>query len=138
MSPASGARAVGDSTATPASDSSESASTSSAYVDGKAKGDAATGAQAKSISSAPVSDDGKAQAKGNAEEDSERADSAQVDMSDNGSAGGEAPMRKAGFAELFRYATKWDLLFNFAGLLAACAAGAAQVRVEMAGTSSGN
>lgn len=49
-----------------------------------------------------------------------------VDMSDDGSSD-EVPMRKAGFAELFRYATKMDLFFNFVGLLTACVAGAAQV-----------
>lgn len=59
-------------------------------------------------------------------EDSRRSNSADVDMSDEDSTG-EAPMRKAGFSELFRFATKWDLFFNFAGLVAACVAGAAQV-----------
>lgn len=33
---------------------------------------------------------------------------------------------KAGVKDLFRYATKWDHLWNFCGLAAACAAGAAQ------------
>lgn len=33
---------------------------------------------------------------------------------------------RASFKGLFRYASKWDLFFNFCGLIAACAAGAAQ------------
>lgn len=53
-------------------------------------------------------------------------DSQNVDMSEDGSSD-EVPMRKAGFAELFRYATKMDLFFNLVGLITACVAGAAQV-----------
>lgn len=40
--------------------------------------------------------------------------------------GTPATMRKAGFKELFRFATRWELFFNLIGLIAACAAGAAQ------------
>lgn len=61
--------------------------------------------------------------------DSERSSSEDYESDYSIEEDEEGPVRKAGFAELFRYATKWDLLFNFAGLLAACAAGAAQVRI---------
>ncbi|KAN0063605.1 hypothetical protein ACQY0O_004053 [Thecaphora frezii] len=37
-----------------------------------------------------------------------------------------AAAKKVGFKELFRYATRWDLFFNFCGIIAAAVAGAAQ------------
>jgi hypothetical protein len=56
------------------------------------------------------------------------SDSHEYDMSDDESSE-EPPIQRGGFAELFRFATKWDLLLNGIGLLMACVAGAAQVSV---------
>jgi hypothetical protein len=57
------------------------------------------------------------------------ADSRDYDMSEDESEEEQQSMR-AGFAELFRFATKWDIFLNGVGLLMACVAGAAQVSAK--------
>ncbi|UZJ52082.1 hypothetical protein CBS101457_001402 [Exobasidium rhododendri] len=80
------------------------------------------------IDEGDLADQQHSSASHDADDDRSRANSEEYDMSNYGSSEdeGKAPKLKAGFTNLFRFASKWDLIFNFAGILAACAAGTAQ------------
>ncbi|MCO5588432.1 hypothetical protein L7F22_042388 [Adiantum nelumboides] len=85
--------------------------------------DAVRGASPSS-SAANTSDEKHSRSDGGGAEDN--GDPAVVDLSDDGTSSDIDKFVKVGPRELFRFATKFDLILNIIGLIAAAAAGAAQ------------
>lgn len=92
----------------------------------------ATSRRPTSASSSPVSDkervasDGSSRSSSPARESNEKQSDSAKNKRTKKKKGDDEAVDRVGFKQLYRYATVWDHLFNFVGLIAAAAAGAVQ------------